>query len=375
MIHVILDSSIYRSDPARRRLPFKTLGGLCEKDLVKLHVPSIVKREFTTFLALEAEAVLAEAVRAVKKLSRSPGPKDEQTFVGKTLEELTNFVGRYKKHAERSFNEWMQEVKAVQDEIRGECLQDVVDSYFEGRMAFKKIKSREDFPDAFIWQIVKDIVTKENQLFAVIADNNLRKAVSQIPNVEVFHSLETFIESQRVQELFPENFARKHEIEILNLFKYNPWVLEEPIADGIEAELRDTSISYTAYESVDADILDIEAVDNVMIDFGNAHYFGDNLFRIPFSARAKMLLDYFMDKYTYYGIPDAESDQIEVQDSDWNKSTMWVQEARYFQIQGELSLSVDMTELIKKSDGGLDSDTVLYGSEITVDELDRPELI
>jgi len=71
MIHVLLDSSIYRGDPLRRRLAFATLTALCEKKLVVLHVPTIVKREFTTNLVLEAETILVEAVRSLNRLRRS----------------------------------------------------------------------------------------------------------------------------------------------------------------------------------------------------------------------------------------------------------------------------------------------------------------
>jgi len=60
----------------------------------------------------------------------------------------------------------------------------------------------------------------------VIEDTNLRKAAANIPGVEVFSSLDLFIEAPAVQDLFPENFVRKHEVEILNLFRYTPFVFD-----------------------------------------------------------------------------------------------------------------------------------------------------
>lgn len=60
MIHVLLDTSIYRSDPPRRRAAFQTLAALCEAGDITLHVASIVKREFVSHFANKAEALLAE---------------------------------------------------------------------------------------------------------------------------------------------------------------------------------------------------------------------------------------------------------------------------------------------------------------------------
>ena len=104
MIHVLLDSSIYRGDPLRRRLAFATLTGLCERKLVVLHVPTIVKREFTTNLVVEAEAILVEAVRSLNRLRRFGGPDNERAFVEASWKELQTFKGRYGRYSALSFD-------------------------------------------------------------------------------------------------------------------------------------------------------------------------------------------------------------------------------------------------------------------------------
>jgi len=129
-------------------------------------------------------------------------------------------------------------------------------------------------------------------------------------------------------------------------------------------------------ECLDDVLVDVEAVQNVKIDFSNAHYFGDSVFRLPFTARVRAVLDYFLMKSTYYSLSHDETIFIQVQDSDWNESTMWVTQGCWLDISGELAISIDTTELIRKSkDGILDKDTVLYESEISVDELDTPEIV
>jgi hypothetical protein len=238
------------------------------------------------------------------------------------------------------------------------------------------MKSRDDFPDAFVWQTIKDIATEEGTVNAVIADNNLRRAASEIAGVVTFSSLEAFIESPPIQDLFPENFVRKHEVEILNVFKYSAWVFDRPIAKGLESELLETSVPDTVHDNVDeANIGYVESVDNVNIDFISAQYFGDNVFRIPFKAGVWAALDYFLMESTYYGMSHDERILIEVQDPEWTESTMWVTETRYLKVEGQVGILIDVNQLIKNSkDDRLDTNTLLYGSEITVDELDSLEI-
>lgn len=76
MIHVLFDTSIYRSDPPRRRAAFQALTALCEAGEITLHVPSIVKREFVSHFANKAEALLAETLARVKKLRKAGASAD-----------------------------------------------------------------------------------------------------------------------------------------------------------------------------------------------------------------------------------------------------------------------------------------------------------
>ena len=101
----------------------------------------------------------------------------------------------------------------------------------------------------------------------------------------------------------------------------------------------------------------------------------EQVFRIPFKAGVWAALDYFLMESTYYGMSHDERILIEVQDPEWTESTMWVTETRYLKVEGEVGILIDVNQLIKNSkDDRLDTDTLLYGSEITVDELDSLEI-
>ena len=153
-------------------------------------------------------------------------------------------------------------------------------------------------------------------------------------------------------------------------------MFDRPIAKGLESELLETSVPDTVHDNVDeANIGYVESVDNVNIDFISAQYFGDNVFRIPFKAGVWAALDYFLMESTYYGMSHDERILIEVQDPEWTESTMWVTETRYLKVEGQVGILIDVNQLIKNSkDDRLDTNTLLYGSEITVDELDSLEI-
>jgi hypothetical protein len=93
MIYVLLDTSIYRSDPPRRRAAFQTLTALCEAGEITLHVPSIVKREFVSHFANKAEALLAETLARVKKLRKAGASDDTRQTVSTAVTALEGVNG------------------------------------------------------------------------------------------------------------------------------------------------------------------------------------------------------------------------------------------------------------------------------------------
>ena len=48
MIHIVLDTNIYRHNPSRDNLNFKAVEKLAAARWLKLHIPYVVEREFQT---------------------------------------------------------------------------------------------------------------------------------------------------------------------------------------------------------------------------------------------------------------------------------------------------------------------------------------
>jgi hypothetical protein len=373
MIHVLLDTSIYRSDPPRRRAAFQTLTALCEAREITLHVPSIVKREFVSHLANKTEALLAETLVRVKKLRKAGAANDTRQMVSTAVTALEGLNGKYAEFVQESFDAWLNQTHATVHEVQPECVNDVLDRYFSGDLPFKQVKNRDDFPDAFIWQIVSDVAGQHDALIAVVADTNLREAISSIPKVEVFESLEAFIESERVQQLFAAAFAQIHADEILRAFESDNTFMNQGLLDGINATVVD-EVTLNFRDDEESRIVDVSKIINSRFDFGQAQYYGENTFRIPFEAEGEATLDYFLLKTSYYEMPDEESDSLGIEDPDWNPSYMWVSELRTLAISGTLSISIDVVQVIPDPGEHLDPQAVKDFSEVAVDEIDSLEI-
>jgi hypothetical protein len=373
-MHVLLDTSIYRRDPKRRSAGFQALIALCKENAITLHVPTIVRRELITHLAPEAEGLLDETIRKLRDLARSDGPDEARRTLKNSIDELEKLVGKYGKHVEESFNIWLRDTQAVLHELRPECTSDVLDSYFSGVPPFKNRKNRDDFPDAFIWQIVNDVAGQQEKLFVIVADNNLRNAIRSISKTVVFETLDAFIQSQEVQELFPDSFIHNHANEIIGIFERDTAFLSNALYEVAVAEVEGTKISHR--DDDEADIVDISKIHGAVFDCTDAWYYGQNIFRIGFEAEFDATLDYVMLKSALFKISDEEADIIEIQGPEGNESYMWVRENCILKTSGMLAISVDIPQLIIDSQGGrINEDSLKDGCEITLDQLDQPEVI
>jgi len=369
MLHVVLDTTAYKEDPQRKRAGFQALGQLCQQGAIVLHIPSIVRREFISHLGHDLENVLEETVRSVRRLQRIDEPADSKARADHVAGELSQLAGTYARDVENRFDQWVGNIGALLHDVPADCLNEVLEQYFAGQGPFKKVKNREDFPDAFIWHTVRQIAA-DHKSYVVCADNNLRAAIAKLPDVDVFENLDALIESQIVQDLFPDNFIRRHSTEILGLFEDDQRFLERELLALLTAELTSSHISYRDDDS--ADITDVSRISTLEFDFLSARQYGSDVFRVPFEASVEITLDYFLLKTTYYEMPDWESQWIDIGDSDWNESYMHVTEQETLELTGVLAISLDARAIIAgRKDGALTWSDLQYNYQLSLDRLDR----
>lgn len=58
---------------------------------------------------------------------------------------------------------------------------------------FRDLKSRDDFPDAFIFAAVEDVAASHENLHVICADKRLRSACDELANVSTYPDLPAFL--------------------------------------------------------------------------------------------------------------------------------------------------------------------------------------
>jgi len=71
LIHIVLDTNIYRNNPGRNNLNFQAIEKLANAGWLKLHVPYVVEREFQTqqreIYSRDLEKIAIWTIWAIKK--------------------------------------------------------------------------------------------------------------------------------------------------------------------------------------------------------------------------------------------------------------------------------------------------------------------
>jgi len=182
----------------------------------------------------------------------------------------------------------------------------MLDSYFSGSPPFKKIKSREDIPDAFIWASVSDICKKQPDVFLITGDNNLRSACFHGPkNLTGFSSLEEFLEKKGfISEL--RNSILETQLSLVYEYIQSK-ILESNLIDKVfEEDLngRHTAVFYPFQGTYQ--ISSFSKPVKILLD-NHITYYGDGILSMPFSARAICDLKHVTEKDNLEGIQETNN--------------------------------------------------------------------
>ena len=201
MIHIVLDSSIYRSHPRLDTKEFTLLQGITAGGQAVLHVPHVVEREFATHLEHVQRRRLDIAVREISKaLSFGPhGPHAMQ--LAEQLEILRSALSGLVHERSAAFIHWLDQACAVRHPLTLEEASLALDAYFSGAPPLKEPKVRKDIPDSFIFQKILELSKAHAPQFGVVAeDKGLAEAVSKA-GIPVWASLRECLTSPIVRPL------------------------------------------------------------------------------------------------------------------------------------------------------------------------------
>lgn len=161
----------------RKKAPFRVLSRLASENRVKLHVPYIVEREFVTGQIQEYGKAINQLEGALKNLARKKLPENIIERIKKYNEDFPEIREKINQHIELDMHLWLHGINAERYALDQSLTRNVFDAYFKGTPPFKEIKSRNDIPDAFIFESIKKILNELPELHVVIEDKAFRRPV------------------------------------------------------------------------------------------------------------------------------------------------------------------------------------------------------
>ncbi len=108
MLHVVLDTSIYRQDPKREKSAFRALTRLCQGKKVKLHVPDFVRREFVSQQKQFMEKDILAAQKAAEAMIKKAVEGEIVEHAEGILAEAEESLKKVQAWAVETFQSWVK---------------------------------------------------------------------------------------------------------------------------------------------------------------------------------------------------------------------------------------------------------------------------
>jgi hypothetical protein len=213
----------------------------------------------------------------------------------------------------------------------------VINDYFEGNPPFKNKKNRDDFPDAFIYQCVKDLIRKDvYEIHCITNDNNFGEALLKLNRVQVYKSINNFLKSETLASAIK---AIKEELEwneTLAVLKPLMPSLSDEIKNRLEElYVDDVKYKYIEHAEIPSDNNEAliegvyEAID-ITIEWDELESIGPGIITLPFSITCEADLEFPVYHANAYTVP--EGVQVSYGDHEADQ---------FFEAYGNVTLLID----------------------------------
>jgi hypothetical protein len=181
---------------------------------------------------------------------------------------------------QHEFDSWCRTANVTVHMTPPECLQDVVDAYFEGKPPFRAPKMRADFPDALILATIRRTADEVGELHFIARDEGLAHATAGGgPAIRHYSSIDSFL-AQTYQAL-----ATRTDERLFDLLFANVSYLEGQAGRLLNDELSGEMIDAEKISAADALIRTVNDV-KLFLRLPRAERLGGGYFRFPFTAEA-----------------------------------------------------------------------------------------
>ena len=348
MINVLIDTNILRQDPQRKTAAFKLLNKMGRTGELVLHIPYFVKEEFLSQRKAEYSGALKEAERILKKVSKKHMDESLKDSFKEQVTTLQTSIHRVDEWLDQEFAFWCRNIGAKKYLIHAHHGEHVAKAYFSGTPPFKKPKARDDIPDAFIFETVKDVLSDVETLFIVTGDKQLRKGCGQLKNAIVYSSLDEFIKSEQCHEALIEVDIVDKFDEICEALNQN----KREVQGEASKLLFDELVGYTFNDpsipddNNQARISMLDVPSNIGLDIEAAEYYGSGVIEIPFKFKMPVVADYYIFKPDYYVLDEKRAEGISVIEYD-NRHYFEAEENLDVEVCGKIVITLDLSSVTK----------------------------
>lgn len=298
MIHIALDTNIYRKNPRLDSPEFKAIVFLAKNKCICLHIPFFVENEFKSHIEAELEKRIDTVISALNKICNFTefGPKT--TRLRDVAAELIESRNKIVCERGDAFIKWTLKINAKRYTLSEEETNDALSAYFHGTPPLKEPKVRKDIPDSFIFQSLLRI-NKKTPLHVVIEDNNLRDACENV-GIKCYSELASFIESEEVktflQGKIDSGVLNAFESQIVDYLSNSKNLLLDKIEEKLLSdEYSLISGDFVPGESNEIYISGKNRPHEIILGTSIEHY-GDGLFVVDFEAKVEFVYEYAVYK-------------------------------------------------------------------------------
>lgn len=312
MIHIVLDTNIYRNNPSRDNLDFKALEKLSKANLICLHIPYIVLREFQTQQRDIYNKDLEKAVSGLNNLSRRVLDEDTLKRLASIKEELGKQSEDILSNAEHQITNWASNIGA---DLHPLCLDQAslaLEAYFQGKPPLKSVKNRADIPDSFIVQSILKLHDDHNSIHVVANDKNVREAFADTQTIITYSNLAELVKTEKIQNELKEadlihNLSTL--VGAIKKFEQENSAIEQFLSNNMGEYLVGKSFYELAIQNDDDEvtIISYNEADNITVGDSEAKYYGNGQFGVPFELRIVVNAYFYILKSEYYSLnPEIE---------------------------------------------------------------------
>jgi len=312
MIHVVLDTSIYRGKPRLDSPEFKALGYLAKKECVCIHIPYVVEQEFVSHLYHEHVKKVDRTVKSLSGLINHKKANEMVPELSQSLDKIKDNKEELSEETKEEFIAWLDSTGAIRYDFSDTEAIDALNAYFYGKAPLKQPKNRNDIPDSFIYQSVKTLYDKYgDSLHFVVNDGNLRSAC-EADGVTVYESLSDFIAIDEAKECLKNALIDDNKGVVSQHLMQYAQTNTNDIIDKIESLLLGDEYRLIYGDSVpgESNEIYVSGVDKphtLDITDGVEHY-GEGLFVLYFTALVEFTYEfavyrseaYDLDRKKYY---------------------------------------------------------------------------